>query len=67
MTRRKLTKVGNSLGIISPKGQFVLAEGASVSEMPLRVDAHDPEFKRHTRVAESILKRYRNAFRQLAK
>ncbi len=74
MTTRKLTKVGNSLGFTLPKEQLDrlgLAEGDTiyVSETAdgLLLSPYDPEFERQTKAAESILKRYRNAFRQLAK
>ncbi len=74
MTTRKLTKVGNSLGFTLPKeqlGRLGLAEGDTiyVSETAdgLLLSPYDPEFERQTKAAESILKRYRNAFRQLAK
>lgn len=74
MTTRKLTKVGNSLGFTLPKEQLSrlgLSEGDTVyvSETPdgLLLSPYDPEFERQTETAESILKRYRNAFRELAK
>ena len=74
MTSRKLTKIGNSLGFTLPKEQLArlgLAEGDTVyvSETPdgLLLSPYDPEFERQTAAAESILKRYRNAFRELAK
>lgn len=74
MTTRKLTKIGNSLGFTLPKEQLArlgLGEGDAVyvSETPdgLLLSPYDPEFERQTKAAESILRRYRNAFRELAK
>lgn len=74
MTTRKLTKIGNSVGFTVPKEQLDrlgLAEGDTiyVSETAdgLLISPYDPEFERQTKAAESILKRYRNAFRELAK
>jgi len=74
MTQRKLTKIGNSLGFTLPKEQLArlgMAEGDAVyvSETPegLLLSPYDPDFARQTEAAESILRRYRNAFRELAK
>ena len=74
MTTRKLSKVGNSLGFTLPAAQLArlgLAEGDTVyvSETPdgLLLSPYDSEFARQAKAAESILKRYRNAFRELAK
>ncbi len=74
MTQRKLTKIGNSLGFTLPKEQLArlgMAEGdpVYVTETPegLLLSPYDPDFARQTEAAESILRRYRNAFRELAK
>ena len=74
MTTRKLTKIGNSLGFTLPKEQLArlgLGEGDAVyvSETPdgLLLSPYDPEFERQAKAAESVLRRYRNAFRELAK
>ncbi len=71
----KVRKIGNSLGIVLPK-EAVLAlnveEGASVyltdgSGKSIRLTANDPAFKQKAEIADSIMRRYRNAFRELAK
>lgn len=74
MTTRKLAKIGNSLGFTLPKEQLArlgLAEGDTVyvteTADGLLLSPYDPEFARQAEAAESILKRYRNAFRELAK
>ena len=74
MTTRKLSKIGNSVGFTLPKEQLVrlgLAEGDTVyvteTAGGLLLSPYDPEFARQSEAAESILKRYRNAFRELAK
>jgi putative addiction module antidote len=74
MVTRKLTKIGNSLGFTLPKDtldRFNLREGDTVfvHETPAGIELtpYDPEFERQMEAAESILRRYRNAFRALAK
>ena len=74
MITRKLTKIGNSLGFTLPKNaldRFNLREGDTVfvHETPsgLELTPYDPEFEREMKLADSILRRYRNAFRSLAK
>jgi len=71
----KVKKYGNSLGVILPKeaiarlgvsegdGLF-LTEGVDNS---FRVTPEDPEFARQMKIADSLIKRYRNALRELAK
>jgi putative addiction module antidote len=71
----KIRKIGNSLGIVLPKEAIQalnVEEGASVyltegADSSIRVTANDPEFKKKVELAESIMRRYRNAFRELAK
>jgi putative addiction module antidote len=74
MTTRKLTKIGNSLGFTLPKEQLArlgLSEGDAVYVSETRdgllLSPYDPEFEQQTKAAESVLRRYRNAFRELAK
>lgn len=50
----KLRQVGNSLGIVPPR------------EAVARLTSADPEFRRQMELTESILQRYRNAFKALA-
>ena len=75
MIELKVKKIGNSLGLVLPKeaalklnvsegdGLF-LTEGVNGS---LRITAEDPTFGKQMKAAESIIKRYRNTFRELAK
>lgn len=71
----KLRKIGNSYGVVLPKEalqQLKIEEGQSLylTEAPdgsYRVSAADPEFAAQMEVAEDIIRRYRNTFRELAK
>jgi len=71
----KVRKVGNSLGIVLPKEALTalkVEEGATLylTEAPdntLRVTAGDEDFKKKMEIAESLMNRYRNALRELAK
>jgi putative addiction module antidote len=71
----KLRKVGNSVGVVLPKealAHLQVEEGDSIcvtdaADGTLRVSATGPEFTRQMEVARGVLKRYRNAFRELAK
>jgi putative addiction module antidote len=71
----KLRKVGNSVGVVLPKEALAhlrVDEGDTINVVDaadgsLRVSAHDPEFARQMDVAKDIVRRYRNAFRELAK
>ena len=71
----KVRKIGNSLGIVLPKEALqalkvgegdvlYLTEGA---ENSLRVTCDRPEFREKMEIAEDLMNRYRNAFRELAK
>ena len=70
----KITKIGNSAGIVLPKE--VLArlrvgpgDALYVTEAPdgVRLTATDPEFEEQMKVAEEIMRRDRNVLRALAK
>jgi putative addiction module antidote len=71
----KLRKVGNSVGVVLPKEALAhlnVQEGDTVcvtdaADGALRVSATDPAFTRQMEVARSVMRRYRNAFRELAK
>lgn len=71
----KTRKVGNSVGLILPKealARMNLQEGESVylsetADGGFRITPHDPEFNRQMEAAESVIRRYRNALRELAK
>ena len=71
----KVRKIGNSLGIVLPKEALqslkvqegdvlYLTEGAECS---LRLTPEKPGFAEKMANAESLMNRYRNAFRELAK
>lgn len=70
----KLKAIGNSVGIILPKEELarlgvgkgdVLTGVAKAGGLELR--ASDPEFERQMVAAEMVMKRYKNALRELAK
>lgn len=71
----KVRKVGNSLGIILPREaveRLKVEEGSAIylTEAPdgnLRMTAANPEFARKMAIAESLMRRYRNALQELAK
>lgn len=71
----KVRKIGNSLGIVLPKEAIhamQVEEGATLylTETPengLRVTPNQPGFKEKMEIADSLMRRYRNALRELAK
>jgi putative addiction module antidote len=71
----KVRKIGNSLGIVLPKEALQalkVEEGATVylTEAPnssLNINPERPGFEEKMQVAESLMQRYRNTFRELAK
>lgn len=71
----KVRRIGNSYGIVLPKEalqKLRVEEGSTLylTEAPdesLRVTAGNPEFREKMEIAESLMNRYRNAFRELAK
>lgn len=70
----KVTRVGNSLGIVLPKeaaNRLNVEAGDSVfiTESPdgFRITADNPEFAKQMRVAGKVMKKYRNTLRELAK
>ncbi len=71
----KVRKIGNSLGIVLPKEalqSLKVEEGAALylTEAPdgtLRITPESPGFDEKMRIAESLMQRYRNTFRELAK
>ena len=74
MVKLTVRRVGNSLGVILPQealSMLRVGEGDSllVTESPegVRLTPYDPEFERQMKAAEDVLRRYRNAFRELAK
>ena len=71
----KLRKVGNSVGVILPKealAHLKVGEGDTVSvteaaDGSLRVSPRKAEVSRQLEAAQRVVKRYRNALRELAK
>jgi len=70
----KLTKIGNSVGIVLPKEALLrLHVGAGdavfLTESPegYRLTPYDPEFERQLNAARKVMKRRRTALHELAK
>jgi putative addiction module antidote len=74
MTALKLTRVGNSLGVVLPKDTLArlnVGAGDTVylteSRDGFRLTPYDPEFAPQMAAAEKVLKRRRSVLRELAK
>ncbi len=74
MVNLTVRKVGNSLGVILPAeaAAFLnVKEGDQLflTESPegYRLTPYDPDFEKGMSVAEDVMRRYRNALRQLSK
>ncbi|HET9328017.1 MAG TPA: AbrB/MazE/SpoVT family DNA-binding domain-containing protein [Candidatus Eisenbacteria bacterium] len=74
MVRLKVRKVGNSLGVTLPAEaarELKVREGDHLflTEAPggFRITPYDPDFADAMAAAESVMQRYRNALRELAK
>ena len=70
----KVTKIGNSLGVILPKellANLKLGKGDAlwVSESPAgyRISPYDPEFGEQMEAARAVMKKRRNVLRELSK
>ena len=71
----KVRKIGNSLGIVLSKEALQtlkVGEGDRIflteaAESSLRMTAERPGFEAKMGVAEDLMNRYRNAFRELAR
>jgi putative addiction module antidote len=70
----KITKVGNSAGLLLPKEALarLRAEQGDVvflTEAPdgFRLTTYDPDFERQIEIAERVAKKRRNVLRKLAK
>lgn len=71
----KLTKIGNSVGVVLPKealaklgvdkGDVVFLTDAPDSAMT--ISAYDPKVARHLALGEEVMDEYRDTFRALAK
>jgi putative addiction module antidote len=74
MIETKITSIGNSLGLILSKevlAKLKLDKGDKVFmiETPngYELTPYDPEFERQMKVGGRVMKKYRNALRELAK
>ena len=70
----KITPIGNSFGVILPKealAKLKLTGGDAVflTETPdgYRITPYDPEFEAQMNAAKQVMKKRRNALRELAK
>jgi putative addiction module antidote len=71
----KLRKIGNSVGVVLPKevlNHLKVGEGDTICvtetvDGSLRVGPSNDEFKKQMEAAESVVNRYRNTLRELAK
>jgi len=74
MLKLKLTTIGSSVGVILPKealSRLKLEKGDSVflteDKDGFRLTPFDPEFERAMESARKVMKRRRNALRELAR
>ena len=74
MFNLKLTKIGNSLGLILPKEvlahlKLSLGDEIFITQAPegYRITPHNPVFEAQMKVARKIMKRRRAVLRELAK
>jgi putative addiction module antidote len=74
MSTLKIRKIGNSLGVVLPKAVLArlrVGEGdvLSLAETPAGVElsAYDESISAQMEVARDLMRRYRNALRELAK
>jgi len=74
MVELKARTIGNSTGVIFPKevvDRLKIKSGDTfyLTESPdgYRLTPYNPEFARQMEVAESIMRRYKDALRELAK
>jgi putative addiction module antidote len=74
MTALKLSRIGNSVGVVLPKdvlARLRVQEGDRLylTESPdgYRITPFDPEFARQMELAEQVMRENRDVLRQLAK
>lgn len=74
MKALKLNRIGNSVGLVLPKeilSRLHVSEGDTLylTESPdgYRLTPFDPEFARQMEAAEAVMRRRRDALRELAK
>jgi putative addiction module antidote len=70
----KITAIGNSLGVVLPKEALQHLDAGKGDELSLvatpdgyQLSAYDPTFDEQLKAARGIMKRYKNALRELAK
>ncbi len=74
MLKAKLTTVGNSTGLILPKQALAKLRVEKGDEIFLietpsgyEITAYDPDFECQMKLGKQVMRRYRNALRELAK
>lgn len=74
MLKVKVTQVGNSMGILLPKEALIKMKAEKGDTLYLvegpdgyTVTPYDQEFEEQVTAAEKVMKKYRNALRELAK
>jgi len=74
LKKLKVVKIGNSAGVILPKEvleklNVSVGDQLSCTQTPdgINLSSRDEEFDRQMTAARDIMKRYRNALRELAK
>lgn len=74
MLKVKVTTVGNSVGVVLPKEvlsrlHVVKGDMLCVTETPngIELSPYDAEFEADMAAARKVMRRYRNALRELAK
>lgn len=74
MPKVKVTTVGSSTGVVLPKeilAKLKVGKGDTlhVTETPrgIELSPYDPTFEQEMSAARKVMRRYRNALRQLAK
>jgi putative addiction module antidote len=70
----KITPIGNSFGVILPKEALAKlkvsgGDAVFITETPdgFRITPYDPEFEAQMKAAKAVMKKRRNALRELAK
>ena len=74
MVQLTVRRIGNSLGVILPQealSQLRVGEGdrliLSESADGMKLTPHNPDFERKMKIAEDIVRKYRDTIRELAK
>lgn len=74
MLALKITKIGNSSGLLLPKeamAKLRVEQGDTVylteTSDGFRLTPHDPDFERQMTLARKVMKKHRRALRELAK